>query len=200
MDINSKEWWINEHNHNWINEGVNGIEQTKMFAEIAYGILNPAIKLNISTLNGAFVDWGCALGQGCECFLNQINYRNNNKIYGIDIADTAINKAKDMYSEYQFYTDIDYIKADIDLIYTSNTLEHFHNPTEYIEKLINITNKYLIILVPYMQDITNLHFFKFTYEYFQNLKVNAQLIQFTRISAIDEWYSPTSQILAVYYK
>ena len=30
---NSKDWWEKEHSYNWVNVGINGIEQTEYFAD-----------------------------------------------------------------------------------------------------------------------------------------------------------------------
>lgn len=208
MKVNSKEWWENEFENEWEN-GIDGKVQTKLFADIAYGLLAPHIKERFSKLENNLVDWGCALGQGCKYFLEKLMSGKNEKhfspdknkknIIGVDFAEKATNKAKTLYPHYRFENDIESIQEKVDLIFTSNTLEHFYDPFSEFEKLINKTDKYLVMLVPYMQEPTQWHHFKFTNDFFITVSNKHKLknLQFTAIQSIDELYSPTEQVLYV---
>jgi trans-aconitate methyltransferase len=152
------------------------------------------------SLKNKFVDWGCALGQGCKYFLNEIT--DNKKIIGVDVSEKATQQAKVYYPKYTFLNSLDEIKEPVDCIYTSNTLEHFYDPAIEFKKLIDKTNKYLIMLVPFRQEPTQFHFYKFAPEFFDKMRVlhNLLILQFTVIGEIDQHYSPTSQVLCVYRK
>jgi hypothetical protein len=209
MEINSKEFWENEFKENWT-VGIDGRKQTELFAKMAYGVLSPQLKEEFENLDNSFVDYGCALGEGVKNFLYE--FQESRKCIGIDISEKAINICKDTWNtwdnncipeyDYKFYTDISQVKDKIDLIFTSNTLEHFHNPEEQIKMLLNYTSKFLLVLVPYMQEPTQWHFFKFTDKFFTMIidKYKLKLRQYTSISPIDNLYSPTHQILVVFEK
>lgn len=202
MEINSKEFWENEFKTSWT-IGIDGRKQTQVFAEISYGILSKDLKEEFLKLDNAFIDWGCALGQGCQYFLSRIAFKS--RIIGIDISNEAIKQCKlgfGTYSYISFYNNLNEIKDNIDLIYTSNTLEHFYNPEEKIKMLLNYTKKFLIILVPYNQKVGNEHFFMFTEKFFMDMrkKYNLKLRQYTVITPIDEFYSPCHQVFVVFEK
>lgn len=211
MIINSKDWWENEFQNEWEN-GIDGKIQTKLFADVSYGLLAPQLKEEFSKLENKVIDWGCALGQGCEYFLEKLMSGKNEKhfspdknkknIIGVDFAEKATNKAKTLYPHYRFENDIESIQEKVDLIYTSNTLEHFYDPFSEFDKLYNKTEKYIVILVPFNQDPTQWHHFKFTEDFFISLqnKYKCKIRQFTIINPIDELYSPTQQVFCVIEK
>lgn len=201
LKINSPKWWENEFKYNW-EKGINGNIQTKLFSEIVYSLINPIIKSDIKKLKYDFIDFGCAHGQGLMYLLKPLRQYNFNEIIGIDISKIAVKKAKKLYPEFLFYNNLNQIK-NIDLIYTSNTLEHFKNPKSVLDKLLNKSKNYVIVLVPYKQEPTDIHFYKFTKKSFKNFiwdRPKWIIIQLTEIGKIDKLYSPTKQILCIYKK
>jgi hypothetical protein len=86
-------------------------------------------------------------------------------ITGIDFSRVAIEQARSEYPTIQF------IAADIskdenfphfDILFSSNTLEHFENPWEMLEKLSRVGKKFVVILIPYQEyDRHFEHFYTF---------------------------------------
>lgn len=209
MKINSMEWWNEEFGSRRWETGIDGNEQTKLFAEIAYSLLSPTIKANIY-INNNYLDFGCAYGQGIEYFLKKIAPENDIDPYfcGVDFAEEAIIQAKLQYENYQFFIDIDSAckqiqKKCFDVIYCSNVLEHYEKPGVIFNQLIENSCNYVIILVPYQQRIEGSHVYTFTKENLENLIYlypEWNIVQQTEIGKIDKLYSPVPQILTVYKK
>lgn len=110
-------------------------------------------------------DIGCAEGD-CTDFLAR-RYPSS-KFTGIDFSVAGIKKAK------QYYPDIDFIRADIrsfndmfDVVYSSNTLEHFHDPFSMLSHLFKCAKKYVVLLIPFQErQRFEEHFYTFEYRDF----------------------------------
>lgn len=209
MEINTAEWWNEEFKSGRWTTGIDGNEQTKLFAEIAYSLLSPTIKKNVYVTCTHFLDFGCAYGQGLEHFVKKLSSGSIDDVYsGVDFAEAALIEANKKYENFSFHINLDSAIRDttkgiFDLIYCSNVLEHYKKPNVIFNQLIENSANYIIILVPFMQEINNLHVFKFTKEYLQNLIYlypEWEIVQMTEIGKIDNLYSPISQILTVYKK
>ncbi|MHC4524518.1 MAG: glycosyltransferase [Planctomycetota bacterium] len=113
-------------------------------------------------------DWGCAEGEAVHK-LSQ--YLFPAEIRGVDVSETAIRHAKRKYPDYVFESN-DWLgnpisaANEIDVIFSSNTLEHFHNPFEILfSQLTTVASKYIILLVPFEENPEQMHeehFFRFT--------------------------------------
>jgi len=110
---------------------------------------NLPIEVLADLKNTSILDWGC--GGGVGSYMLRLLTHNTTKITGLDISSVAINHATVTYSTF----DIDYTTKVLDdekydIIINSNCLEHFTNGLELVEKhLLNNTNKYYIILIPF---------------------------------------------------
>lgn len=196
----TEKFWDNEFKlkREWL-AGINGEIQTSYFADITYSLLNPTLKKDIEKLEGKAIDYLCAFGQGTE-MLKKLNFK---EIIGIDDSKEAIKEATEKYSDIRFETNLDDSENNIDLIYSSNRLEHFHNPKEKLDKLLDISNNYVIIIVPFEQELTDIHLFKFEDKTFDSLiwdRPEWKIVQQTVIGSTDNFYNPTKQCLVVYKK
>lgn len=92
------------------------------------------------------LEFGCGTGELCV-FLHAINH---NVVVGQDIAKNAIEHAKVKYGGICTFTDepIESFSCDFDLIVSSNTLEHFHDPHAILNKLFKLSKRVLLI-IPY---------------------------------------------------
>ena len=200
METNDCEWWNREFEHNWC-VGTDGRQQTYYFAELILDNLPAEVKEYLRTPGIKILDWGCALGQAVNLF--QTTYPKA-KVTGLDFAKTAITNAKELFPRLNFRTKAMGGKKRYDVIFTSNVLEHFSNPLDYMRLHMKHTGKYYIILVPYNQGRwegpinDGCHFYSFTEDSFP-----AMLFGFTRcfmktIPPIrpDMWCE--NQILVVY--
>ena len=147
METNDCEWWNREFEHNWC-VGTDGRQQTYYFAELILDNLPAEVKEYLRTPGIKILDWGCALGQAVNLF--QTTYPKA-KVTGLDFAETAISMARELFPKLNFRTKSLYGNGRYDVIFTSNVLEHFSNPLDYMRLHMKHTGKYYITLVPYNQ-------------------------------------------------
>lgn len=160
--INSKQYWEQRFINDW--EENSGRQQTLYFCQLAESLFPDWF--NALLIEGATVaDVGCAEGD-CTHFLASRYPKST--FTGIDFSGTAIQKAKSYYPEQTFIQgSIQEIDLNFDVVFTSNTLEHFTEPFEILKHLFRITNKYLAILIPFQEyERFKEHFYTFDYHDF----------------------------------
>lgn len=131
------------------------------------------------TKSKSLIEIGCGTGE-LSYLISQIFKLN---ITGTDLSPSGIEFANNKYvNENLKYRTFDCLKENIselfDLSICSNTLEHFLEPYEMIDRILEFSEN-LIILVPYNQPVTDGysceggagHVFQFTEESFNNYKV-----------------------------
>ncbi|MDA3733217.1 glycosyltransferase [Niameybacter massiliensis] len=157
-EINSLGWWNEYFQEQW--EENSGKEQTTFFVNIALEHISTFIKKDIIENKYSICDFGCALGQGTNILKQAFT---ESRITGIDYSSEAIKKAKSIYKELEFLegsiNDID----SFDIIFTSNTLEHFENPISMIEGILAKCKRYFICMVPF-EEYTRCESHLFTFE------------------------------------
>lgn len=164
MNINSDKYWDKRFSENWDEKG--GPQQSRFFAHLALDMLPKWIIREIRRGKLTVVDWGCAEGDGTDVLSECIN---KSQLFGRDFSKVAIDIAVDRYSGISFKTEDwlndenEYEDSVFDVVFSSNTLEHFHAPYEVLEKLSRRARKALILLLPY-REYTRLdeHFSSFT--------------------------------------
>ena len=160
LTINSKEYWDKRFaSGDWEDKG--GNRQTLYFYELLYNLLPQHLlkEFNHSDKHYTMADVGCAEGDGTK-FLSEKFF--NAKITGIDIAESAIKKAKSLYPDTSFSSSLD---KKYDIIISSNVLEHFENPFEHLNLLFEHASQYVIIIVPFEEyNRVPEHFYTFTYQ------------------------------------
>lgn len=149
MNINSKKYWENRFLSDWDNN--NGDQQSKYFAKLAIENFPEWFKKILESKQLSICDWGCAEGDGTEIL--RIAFPNN-KLEGIDFSVNAIRKAKQRYPQIDFISN-DLLNSDLkyktDVLFSSNTLEHFSAPWETIIKLSKYVTHFLVMLVPFRE-------------------------------------------------
>jgi len=152
--INSTQYWDQRFIDDWKEN--NGIEQSQFFSQIAVDNLPAWFIRYVEQHQPSFCDWGCAMGNGTQVLHELLSLKD---ITGIDFSKVAIAQAR------LRYPTIGFIAADIlkgedlprfDVIFSSNTLEHFNDPWEIVEKLSCFANKFIVILTPFQE--YNRHF------------------------------------------
>ncbi|WP_289356575.1 methyltransferase domain-containing protein [Paenibacillus sp. S-12] len=161
--INSKDYWDKRFEENW--EPYSGRKQTLYFCNIAYDLFPEWLKAKL-TKGVSFADVGCAEGDGTNFFADKFP---NSRFTGIDFSEVAINKAKLHYPDQDFMqADIAAVEKKFDVVFSSNTLEHFVNPFEKLSYLFKISNQYTILLLPFQEyDRFEEHFYTFDYKDFK---------------------------------
>lgn len=147
VDINSCEWWENSFKNHW--EASSGREQTEFFCSLALEHLPKWIIDDITENHLSICDAGCAEGQGTNMLAS---FFTNSDVVGIDFSGEAISRATEYFPQVNFFVqDISHFQNRFDVVYCSNTLEHFSDPIIIMENMQKNTNRYLIILVPYQE-------------------------------------------------
>lgn len=122
----------------------NGREQTRIFAKCFHKHIKVPLEGDFSVL-----DVGCALGDALPIWKK---YYPNSRLFGCDISETAIKRAKAFYGSIAnfFVSSFENIEEDYDVIYCSNVIEHFEQYYEITEYLLNHC-KILYILTPFVE-------------------------------------------------
>lgn len=197
FEVNSKDYWDVRFTNDW--ESNKGREQTRFFSNIAVDNIPNWLVSNINSNRFTVCDVGCAEGDAVPVLNNKF-YKS--KVSGIDFSEEAIEKAKKYYPNYEFLQGaIEDIKGNYDVLFCSNVLEHFINPFEMLEKMLDKTNIHLILLLPFQEyDRAKEHFFTFDYEHFP-LKLGNFSLSFSKEidgAKIENTMWSLKQILIVY--
>jgi hypothetical protein len=163
-DINSQDYWNGRFETDW--ESNLGKEQSRFFARVALDTL-PAWLRSAANQDGWTVcDWGCAQGDGTDVMAS---YFSREHVIGVDFAEAAVEKARAAYPSVRFEAQ-DWIAHDdvnekFSMIFSSNTLEHFHDPFTVLSKLFNHAEHCVVLALPY-RELSRIseHFFTFTPE------------------------------------
>ncbi|WP_270619455.1 methyltransferase domain-containing protein [Paenibacillus macerans] len=160
--INSKQYWDNRFNTDW--EGNSGRQQTLYFCDLAISAFPDWLHYLLEQ-GATFADVGCAEGDGTHFFAERYP---NSEFTGIDFSEAAIKKANNYYPDQNFIqAEIQNIDSRYDVVFSSNTLEHFINPFEMLKHLFRISEKYTVILIPFQEyERFKEHFYTFDYKDF----------------------------------
>lgn len=204
VDINSEKYWDGRFKTDWVEYG--GPSQSQFFATIAITNVPEWLRKSIQKNNFSFVDWGCALGDGTEILSSYLS----TKVSGVDFSQEAILTAQKKYPtinfSYENWLDTNTLSdATIyDVVFSSNTLEHFHHPFDVLNKLTNYASNLIIVMVPYMETPRiKEHFFTFRPENIP-FKIDSDFyLLWSKIvpcGTINNTYWNGSQIILIYAK
>lgn len=196
MEYNSIEYWNKRFEEDW--EARKGREQTRFFTELALSLLPEPFKKLLTGEKLSVLDWGCAEGDGTPI----LAYVFTGRVTGLDFADKAIEKAKTYYPEREFFTGslLDYNRR-FDVIFTSNCLEHFDHPFHWLKHLMEYTDHFVIVLVPFQQSKEELgteHRISFDYSSFPVRFEDFIAVYHKEVSVAEEWKWYGKQFLVVY--
>lgn len=194
--INSKEYWDIRFKQNWSNN--HGPEQTKFFGSLAIQHLPLWIRSETLHEKYSICDAGCAEGEFVSS-LTRIFPKSH--IEGIDFSVEAIKKARKKFPKLKFaVNDVNKLKRSYDVIFSSNTIEHFAEPISIIKNMLNKTRKHLIILTPF-EDTGGVleHEFIFNYASFP-LKIRKFILTYVKVIDTNSKNSfwPGKQIIIIY--
>jgi trans-aconitate methyltransferase len=145
-----------------------GIEQSAYFAEVMINNVLPRVLYESASM----LDWACALGQLCNKWKH---YSISNDICGYDFSEVACQKAKELYPEIQFTNEVP--KRKFDLVCSSNFLEHVDNWKDYLYRFTNMSEKYVVVLVPHESPVFSEHVVSFSLNSFPEEINNFHCIQ-----------------------
>ena len=176
---------------------------TQIYAKCLLDHLPEWIAKDIKKQHLSVCDWGCAEGQAVKVYSE---YFPDNKICGVDVSKSAINSASMRFPEREFYIE-DWLAdstpaRQYDVVITSHVLEHFERPVEIVmPRLLQFTNKYLLILVPFEEQypLCKEHCLSFHYESFPVVVEDATCVYFDVIQpGLLGWKG--KQVVVVYMK
>jgi SAM-dependent methyltransferase len=141
VNKNTKETWEAYFKDGW--ERNNGRQQTRLFCRFFL----ETVPLPASARS--LLDVGCGMGDALPEFKERYPHL---QLTGCDVSTYAIEKARESYGDLaQFETwSFEQISGHFDIIYCSNTLEHFDNYLDIARQLLARCD-WLYVLVPYLQ-------------------------------------------------
>ena len=161
--INSETYWDFRFSENW--EFHEGPQQSRFFSRLALKNLPSWLieKIRVQSLN--LVDWGCAQGDGTDVWASYINPQ---QLSGVDFSEIAIKQATNRYPSICFLNE-NWLESSAennrsyDIVFSSNTLEHFSQPYEVLKILGARAKKAIILALPYREfDRIDEHFYSFS--------------------------------------
>lgn len=160
--INSDSYWNVRFAENW--EIFEGPMQSRFFAQIAIEHLPLWLIEQLQQQELTLADWGCAQGDGTDVWASYINAQ---QIVGVDFSSVAIAQATLRYPAIRFINE-DWLANDrdqkevFDIVFSSNTLEHFNQPYDVLNSLCSRAKKAIVLALPYQElERIDEHFFSF---------------------------------------
>lgn len=136
---NSKQYWDFRMKYDW--NFVGGGEQSSYFTAGMFANIELS---NLKSIKSV-IDYGCATGDP-SIFLKIFFPKSN--IYLYDISEIGVSKALMKYSRF-----IPVFKHEdgnkYELVYSSNVIEHVKNPKLFVDTLILLSEKFIIIQCPW---------------------------------------------------
>ena len=160
--INSDSYWNARFSENW--ETCGGPMQSRSFARLAIEHLPRWLIHPLQSDGLTLADWGCAQGDGTDVWAAYIDPK---QITGVDFSAVAIEQAIQRYPAIRFVSQ-DWLadqgspRETFDVVFSSNTLEHFHRPYDVLRTLRLHAGKALVLALPYRErDRIDEHFYTF---------------------------------------
>ncbi|WP_313711481.1 glycosyltransferase [Pseudomonas sp.] len=198
-EVNSLSYWDYRFSTDW--EENHGREQSRFFSELAVELMPKWIVDYWKDNALSLCDWGCAQGDGTSSLAELLDL---SKVTGVDFSPEAIEKAVQQYKAQEFLC-IDFLEASCDqrwdIVFSSNTLEHFEQPWDILEKVTAYAKGFVVLLLPFREhERIKEHFYTFDYCNIPFSMDNWTLVHSRSVSTIERTpnYWPGEQILLVY--
>ncbi|MDB5777741.1 MAG: glycosyltransferase [Polaromonas sp.] len=149
--LNDAAYW--DHRLATDRESFDGPRQSRFFAQLAIDHLPLWLLDQLRQKSLTLADWGCAQGDGTDVWAG---YMDSRQITGIDFSPLAIGQARQRYPAIRFessdWTDASHAGAQqFDVVFSSNTLAHFHRPYDVLRALGQRAGKALVLALPYRE-------------------------------------------------
>ncbi len=161
-EINSRAYWDARFENDWL--ACKGDKQSRFFASIAIQQLPGWLMDQIRQEKLSVADWGCAQGDGTDVWASHVPAE---QIKGVDFSAAAIQQAHARYPALAF-ANTDWLTSSssaqdiIDVVFSSNTLEHFHQPYQVLQALSLRAKKAVVLALPYREtERESEHFYSF---------------------------------------
>jgi len=146
--VNSNGYWDQRFNSDWDANG--GREQSRFFAQLAVEAMPQWLVRGVQANKLTVCDWGCAEGDGTELLSASLHW----DVTGIDFSGAAIERARAQYAGVKFSHENLLEcpqRAAFDVLFSSNTLEHFANPWDVFDKIADYASQFVVLLIPYRE-------------------------------------------------
>ena len=180
--INSNSYWNTRFSVDW--EDFEGPRQSRFFARIAIECLPQWLMDQMKQQELTLADWGCAQGDGTDVWASFVPAE---QIVGIDFSSVAISQATQRYPTVRF-VNADWLAGPdaqhetFDVVFSSNTLEHFHSPYDVLKTISGRARKAIILALPYRElDRIEEHFFSFFPENIPTQLVNGFRLTWSKV-------------------
>jgi GT2 family glycosyltransferase/SAM-dependent methyltransferase/glycosyltransferase involved in cell wall biosynthesis len=200
--MNSESYWDTRFVEDW--QVFDGPAQSRFFSHIAIDNLPEWFLNQLKSESLTLVDWGCAQGDGTNVW---VDYIDPQQIIGVDFSGVAIEQAAERYPSIRFISE-DWLtqKGDqpevFDVVFSSNTLEHFHDPYTVLRELAKRSKKAILLALPYRElDRNPEHFFTFLPENIPTALSNGFRLIWSRVidcRSIPNTYWGGEQIVLLY--
>ena len=148
--INDKAYWEERFSTgDW--QKCNGEKQSEFFAKMLVNALPKWLRKEMQCNDYTVIDYGCAEGAGTAYIARHFPRCS---FTGVDFAVSAVENAQKNHPvcNYRVGNIMNGIEQS-DIVITSNTLEHFKNPIELLNKLVTCAVHHAIILLPFEDDL-----------------------------------------------
>jgi len=200
-EINSVDYWNKRFFEDWIAKG--GRRQTAFFAELCGRELPGWLIEDVRTGKSSIFDYGCALGDALPVLQRSFP---DSTIRGGDVAEVGLGMARALHPGFEFiHVNPAGDAAKLaDIVYCSNTLEHFGNWREVLQRLARHAKRYLLVVVPFEEDERiDEHVYTFEFDSLPaRLLPGMHLLHLIVVDAglEAESYWPGLQLIAIYGK
>ncbi|MBN3782839.1 glycosyltransferase [Burkholderia sp. Ac-20345] len=146
--INSNPYWDHRFETDW--EGAGGREQSRFFARVAIEAMPQWLVHEVRRNKLSVCDWGCAQGDGTAALAQMLSW----DVTGVDFSGPAIDRARQQYANVK-YSHENFLelpdRPKFDVVFSSNTLEHFEDPWSVFDKIANYASRFIVLLLPYRE-------------------------------------------------
>jgi 2-polyprenyl-3-methyl-5-hydroxy-6-metoxy-1,4-benzoquinol methylase len=201
-EVNTKAYWDDRFVEDW--EISQGPQQSRFFTRLAIGQLPSWLLMQIKRESLTIADWGCAQGDGTDVWASHVDAQ---QLVGVDFSTVAIEQASERYPAIRFINE-DWLRvgADqvemFDVVFSSNTLEHFHKPYNVLDTICRRARKAVILVLPYREfERIQEHFYSFLPENIPLVIQNGFRLVWTRVincKNILNTMWPGDQVILVY--
>jgi SAM-dependent methyltransferase len=198
--VNSKAYWderFGSSQGDW--DTYAGTEQTAFFGRLALEHTPGAFFDWVRGRGWSLCDWGCALGQATRMLAERLG--SEARVEGVDFSPTAIERANELNPGVGFrVADLDAL-GEYDVIFSSNTLEHFEHPHTILARLSAAARHAVVLLLPFDEREPRHpeHLASFTLESLPMMIGGPKLLTFAKVvDTTGSGYWEGHQILLIY--
>lgn len=153
LAVNSLAYWNSRFAGDW--DELLGRRQSRFFGQLARALWPSWLADRVKCGGLKLCDWGCALGDGTVELLPLFG----GLVTGVDFSEVAIKKAIRYHPECRFVARdwLSHSTAEdddfFDVVFSSNTLEHFIDPWAVFKVLAARSRAYIVLLLPFDEPI-----------------------------------------------